>query len=96
MNDNKLIAEFMTGEIQPDTWTWNYHDSWDSLMPVVEKIVGEDSSCFHVGSPGYASSTDNWEFSMLDDQINGQNSRASTLIEATYNTVVKYIKTKQL
>ena len=42
MNDNKLIAEFMSGEHPlaevTDEAHHNYESSWDWLMPVVEKI----------------------------------------------------------
>ena len=44
MNNNKLIAEFMSVDcVDVDTYLENnkelqYHTSWDWLMPVVEKI----------------------------------------------------------
>ena len=36
--NNRLIAEFNSGEIMPESWTWDYHTSWESLMSVVDKI----------------------------------------------------------
>ena len=46
MNDNKLIAEFMSGQHPLAEVTHeahhNYDTSWDWLMPVIEKcLVGE-------------------------------------------------------
>ena len=44
MNDNKLIAEFMSVDcVDVDTYLENnkelqYHTSWDWLMPVIEEI----------------------------------------------------------
>ena len=43
MKDNKLIAEFM-GVDYVDIDTYDYHKSWDSLMPVVQK-------CFDIQEP---------------------------------------------
>ena len=54
MNDNKLIAEFMEYELQGELWVATmskeddtflgkhllFHESWDWLMPVVDKING--------------------------------------------------------
>ena len=40
MNNNKLIAEFMgidTNWAKSTDDTYNYHESWDWLMPVVQK-----------------------------------------------------------
>lgn len=45
IENNKLIAEFMGYETMDRTnegWqlsTFNFHNSWDSLMPVIFKIV---------------------------------------------------------
>ena len=45
MNDNKLIAEFMSGEHPLAEVTheasYRYHTSWDWLMPVIEKIEND-------------------------------------------------------
>ena len=46
MNDNKLIAEFMwEHSIVLDISDAKYHESWDWLMPVIEKCVrtGDDT-----------------------------------------------------
>lgn len=37
---NRQIAQFMRGEIVPETWTWHYHEDWNQIIPVVEKIKG--------------------------------------------------------
>tara|TARA_R100000773_G_scaffold19589_1_gene17598 strand:- start:852 stop:1127 length:276 start_codon:yes stop_codon:yes gene_type:complete len=37
-NNNKLIAEFMNHEYRCDAHGNTYHNSWDWLMPVVERI----------------------------------------------------------
>ena len=55
MNDNKLIAEFMdlrsTGMSIYKESEYKYHESWDWLMPVVNKI--EDYLADNVGKVGY-------------------------------------------
>lgn len=84
---NKKIANNINDFLQTD-----YHSSWNWLMPVVEKIVGEDSSNFHVDAPGYLYSGGLWGFNMLDDNVNGQSERSHSLIQAVYVSVVRYIK----
>jgi hypothetical protein len=34
---NEAIARFM-GSNNPSPYEWQYHESWDALMPVIEKI----------------------------------------------------------
>ena len=51
MNNNKLIAEFMNHEYRCDAHGNTYNNSWDWLMPVVQKI--EDYLSDNVGEVGY-------------------------------------------
>ena len=51
MNNNKLIAEFMGHEYRCDAHGNTYNNSWDWLMPVVQKI--EDYLSDNVGEVGY-------------------------------------------
>ena len=91
MKDNKLIAEFMglvtpsiIGEMyvnDPDVQVLitdcKWHESWDWLMPVVEKINGiaHEGELYDVG-----------EYEQLTDHLIGAN------IEHSYGHVVQFIK----
>lgn len=90
-NELLLIAQFMGRdivEINPEEL--NYHKSWDSLMPVVEKIeeiYGQDiiifgHNCFlHI-------TTDN------DDFVTSHSDHSDTKFLAIYKSVVDFIKYK--
>ena len=79
MNNNKLIAEFMSAEPDKRTFflkgkeVYFYHTSWDWLMPVVEK-------CFDVA--------DN---SKLEQWADIYDSLPSCNIDEVYEAVVKFI-----
>ena len=105
-DQNKLIAEFMGVETTSDATNsmyhyegdsigreLQYHTSWNWLMPVVEKIMGAptwsrvypqvlEGSCI-CEIKTYKS------FAELDNEIEIEE---GTLIEATYNAVVEFIK----
>lgn len=104
---NKLIAEFMGwrksgihGWLPPnkeDSWAYGkdsilkYHFSWDWLMPVVEKI-GKHK--YHDGETAYPRT-----FGMLSPEQKymvrfnrNQLFEGETLIEATYDACVDFIK----
>ena len=99
IENNKLIAEFMLNKIVPQSWTWEYHKSWDALMPVVEKIESiEDSNL-----PYLSYSQNNFCVSIRNgfcEIISGDflmdfdefSRHSGTKIEATYNAVVEFIK----
>lgn len=91
IENNRLIAEFM-GRKLTDESILIYHDDWNCLMPVFDKIARipfeeEDAT-------PYART-----FGMLNDEgkimvrLNRfQLHIADTLIEATYAAVIEYIK----
>lgn len=105
---NKLIAEFMgkkksTGfglNFRFDTWyngillsDLKYHTSWDWLMPVVEKIVHEDSA-FRM-TIGNVAAICNFE-SQFEAKAKGEGKKYSSTntIEAVWLAVVEFIKWK--
>lgn len=69
-----------------------YHSSWDKLMPVVDKILTDNSSFCNISGPGSLSMTKEWCFDFLTDQTNGNSNYGKTLIEAVYKSVIDYIK----
>ncbi len=83
MNNNKLIAEFMSGEHPLAEVTHeahhNYRTSWDWLMPVLIKCKE---------SVDYCSEDNALEYHHIEDEMLSQLS-----IEDTYNAVVEFIKT---
>lgn len=94
VNDNKLIAEYMGEKIDLNKWgeNWrkvlsqhttnevpNYHQSWDWLMPVVEKI---DKKTHRTEIRGNL-------FGVCGDM---PYFKGRTPIEAVHNGVVAYIK----
>lgn len=87
------IKEFPTGK---EGWKYDvttylkFNESWDWLMPVVDKIAdtcrvemekdGEDSICtFEYETHGYIGDTGQWNIGL-------------SLIESTYKAVLEYIK----
>ena len=74
-----------------ETYYHDYNISWDWLMPVVEKILNDNTSCCSYGAPHYFSEQEEWRFTMLDDQLNDQQGEGDTMIDSTYKTVVKFI-----
>jgi hypothetical protein len=71
-----------------------YHTSWDWLMPVIEKILAMYDSQCSFEHPKYLN-IDNkhrFSFNLIDDCRGSQSGEGNTLIEASYNAVVKFIK----
>ncbi len=99
--NNKLIAEFMGGKSYEASGYTNfvysednhrtevdlaYHDSWDWLMPVVEKIdeVSDENTLFKVEhNRAFVEDIENYH--IFIDVI------ASSRLEATYKAVVEFI-----
>ena len=73
---DKLIAEFM-GEKA----TGGYHQSWDWLMPVVEKI---EENCPE--KPDWTDGNTGWPCTLFSATC------SPWKIENTYKSVIKYIK----
>lgn len=94
--ENNLIAEFMGGKDAEDVGNpYKYHEFWDCLMPVVEKIelipVSDDTfvrvdittkRCRISGNP----------FEVVGWQMIVSEYDGKTKIEATYQAVVKFIR----
>lgn len=74
-----------------------YHLSWNALMPVVLKILDENSSSCYLAPSHFFSGTSKgkWDFTMLDDQINSQNCVNDNPITAVWQAVVQYLTNKQ-
>lgn len=90
--NNRLIAEFMDRDKAHDKRDkiYHYHSSWDWLMPVVEKIINDRSSCCTFSGKDYLPKL---SFSMLDDERHPfQGESENSLKEACFQAVVKYIK----
>jgi len=67
-----------------------FHISWDWLMPVVEKIINDQSSECQFTGEGYLPKI---TFSMLNDSKHSFSGESETnLIEATWIGVVDFIK----
>ena len=99
MNDNKLIAEFMGADDLYDGMSdvrakriYNYHSSWDWLMPVVEKI-----ECTPIDNDDNSDNFFNVMIDVFECNINGGDicicENGHTKREATYKAVVQFIKT---
>jgi len=97
---NKLIAEFMGGNVSPNGeevfstffGDWipmpKYHESWDELMLVVKKVN-------KVGEIIIRKNRTSWHGSYTND-LDGNDIRGSqkgeTMLEATYKAVVEFIQ----
>lgn len=83
---NRLIADFMANptvnspHLRSD-WELEYHRSWSSLMPVVEKIE----------SMGYKTVIMKASCSIYNSQYNVDPFERATKIEAIYNHVIDFI-----
>ena len=96
--DNKLIAEFMGVDIHEFVMNggkkWEYHSSWDWLMPVVEKIenivepITKKKYNIRINQGFF---TEIFVSSGREDDFRISKS-ANTRREATYKAVVEFIK----
>jgi hypothetical protein len=100
MKENKLIAEFMGYELVGNTYSKNngmhwfiepqYHESWDWLMPVVEKI-----ECTTIDNDDNSDNFFNVMIEVFECNINGGDicicKSGNTKLEATYKAVVEFI-----
>lgn len=100
--NNKLIAEFMGINYQPDSkrefingaWIINkvhYTKSWDWLIPIVEKIESLDYEIITVLIWNKRCSIDIDTYGEKESLFHYAGS-SSTKIEAVYNAVVAFIK----
>lgn len=100
MTDNELIAEFMglpltkkvvafTGGMRTEPFQrWKYHESWDWLMPVLEKIqaLGYDYTVKGIGKE------DTIVTIYCDTYTSNRKKVSMVAIEAYYQSVVEFIK----
>lgn len=91
MKDNKLIAEFMGLDGWWSENEFKYHSSWDWLMPVVEKIEKEGANII-IGTNSVRISHDENEV-YVAKSITGD--VVQSKIQATYKTVVYYIRRRK-
>ena len=83
---NKIIAEFMRGKKSPPNWTWEYHESWNSLIP--------ENSSFYLFAPNLTTDTKSYSFVMLPDTDKQIRKNGDNFFEMVYDSVVEYLKTK--
>jgi hypothetical protein len=91
MKNNKLIGDFMdirsTGLSIYKESAYHYHDSWDWLMPVVDKIEcthDDKGDCFNVMMEAFECTISGLGLTLC---LNGH-----TKMDATYKAVVEFIK----
>jgi len=90
---NKLIAEFMN--VSKDSYRYkndllNYEDSWDWLMPVVEKIAAMDYMNFNLSSfDGAGFYDDDYKHTARGTRIF---SKKDKLIDSTWQAVIQFIQ----
>jgi hypothetical protein len=102
---NKLITEYLG--VKTDNWDSEaarqdaytkfcfYHKSWDSLMPVLLKVLSENQSDFLIQDPKMISGNYNlYAAYLFSDQKNCLCVTRHSAIEAVWNAVVEYIKSK--
>lgn len=95
--NNKIIATYMRdNKPPPPNWSWDYHKSWDDLLPVIDKIICEDKTMFYFTAPNYVPGIEKYSFSISPDTENPIKEKGLTMLEIAYEGVVKYIKRKQL
>ena len=82
MEDNKLIAEFMNHEYRCDAHGNTYNNSWDWLMPVVQKIE----------SLGYVFTIQGGKAEYGEMVSKSQCFIAEDKLSSTYKAVVEFIK----
>ena len=67
-----------------------YHESWDWLMPVIEKIIEKHNSQCYFEHPSFLNVGQTY-FVMLDDTIMKEQGRGDTMIDAAYKAVINYV-----
>lgn len=92
MKDNILIAEFMEIEQFVNQNKLEYHNSWDWLMPVVEKIERDDRYDVEILQYGtrILERTKN-DIGLIEIVNNIANISFDNKIEHTYNAIVQFI-----
>jgi len=80
MEGNKIIAEYMGYDDTGHLCQWEYHSSWDWLMPVVEKCLEKHNNLIdgrNIVVTPYAQIVEGLKVASLKE---------------TYNAVVEFIK----
>lgn len=110
-NDNELIAEFMGGKYYPNgvasEWIFpdgtkpsnlHYHDSWDWLMDVVDKIAEMENTEIRFSTPpnrcliSYYEVEDNAMTGRIYKHQEHVHVTDKTLIAVTHCAIVEFIK----
>ena len=88
--NNKMIAEFMgVGELYEaqSSNQWNqYHESWDWLMPVVEKIESLGYSYDRINADVFINTQEGKN--IIPNPMDGN---TMTMLQKTYRVVVEFI-----
>jgi len=93
----EMIGDFMQVQIKTRTdGTISYRPDkyWESLMPVIEKMITMYDSQFLFEVPGYLNIDDKhkFHFEALSDCNCCSSGEGSTLIEAAFNGVVQFVE----
>lgn len=102
VENNKLIAEFMGMELMSRTregWQpsrFNFHNSWDSLMPVVGKIesLGIGKRDYTVRISYDICRVDYTDYKMREETpiVFKRTTNQRNKIEAVYNAIAEFIQ----
>jgi len=94
-NENTLTGEYeATINSYVSVSGLKYHNSWDWLMPVVEKIqnLGVSTNIHYYAGTNVNEATINSSVTFLGYKMEYDNSEFKTKMEATYTSVVKFIR----
>lgn len=93
---NRIIATYMRdNKPPPPNWSWDYHKSWDALMPVIDKIICEEKTMFYFTAPNYVPGIEKYSFAISPNASDKIKKKGLTMLEIAYEGVVKHIKRKQ-
>tara|TARA_X000000368_G_scaffold418138_1_gene416709 strand:+ start:5534 stop:5842 length:309 start_codon:yes stop_codon:yes gene_type:complete len=95
-NENEIIAKFMRGKPSPPNWTWDYHETWDSLIPVIEKIIHEEKGMFYLSAPNFVPGNEDSTFSLLTCADNNIRKKGDDFFKMAYESVIEYLKNRQV
>jgi len=93
-DNNRIIATYMRDKAPPPNWSWNYHKSWDDLIPVIDKIICNEKTMFYFTGHNYVPGIERYSFSIGPDDKSPIKENGASMLEIAYEGVVKYIKNK--
>ena len=96
IDNNRIIAEFMRGKPSPPNWSWDYHKNWNSLMPVLCKILCDEEGMMYFSAPNYVPSVNKYHISILSDTDIAIKKAGDNLFDIIYEGVLVYLKNKKI